>query len=703
MDFRKKNRYISIIVLSLLVITIISFSSFKIYQNNNLTYNNSLYDTSFPKLSNLEISLLSPDNKTYKKPMEGYYLGTYGFENYTDNTIGLNIDFIDEYDSSNQGTDIRVIEDLLDGHKNYLRISDNYDADNTWAVHNIGNPQSTGTIEFFNRFDNNESGSLLRREKIQFRASDDTIAFQIQINHHNGTLYYNDGISWQQFISLNPNTWYHHRIIFNCESGSNGQFTWIIEYEDGTDLDRIDYIDFENDFTGMFINEIYFETSDNDHGLDSYWDAFGFVWDPNYNIGDNFNKGLLLSFTNSTQINWAGYSLDDQANTTIYGNKVIPMPSNGKHSIQLYCSNGTDYELDKIYFSIDTTASSSNSIDVVIITIVILSVAGITIPSTYIVFNYQKNKNSEKKASQKKDKIKKAYLKRKYLQKYNQLNRIQTPEPKIDPDKLSPIPTEIPTEEGSESLAHNYSEEVIQKFMEEKCQDFVDQCTMHKDSFEGPGYECYECHTKYCVKCAFTLAEKNVGCILCGKPIPILFQKKKQKSDKVEISDDTQMDYSNLSNMFESENILEQFNQSEMKVTFFDKNFYNYVDKLDLDEDEKQIFIKDMLGLTPDERKSFIDKMLKETDLSISQEKEIKSKYNNINRKLQNIFIDEELMEKIGQSEDILLTFFNKKFYKEVEELELDKEEKKIFLEEMQSLTPNERNDLLEKLRKCIR
>ena len=58
-----------------------------------------------------------------------------------------------------------------------------------------------------------------------------------------------------------------------------------------------------------------------------YLDALGYSWDPNYNVGENLNEGLLLSYENIVLLDWQKYSLDGQANKTILGNTTIPMPA----------------------------------------------------------------------------------------------------------------------------------------------------------------------------------------------------------------------------------------------------------------------------------------------------------------------------------------------------------------------------------------
>jgi hypothetical protein len=73
-----------------------------------------------------------------------------------------------------------------------------------------------------------------------------------------------------------------------------------------------------------------------DSGGYYYYDAFGYSWDSDYNIGDNLNEGLLLSYDSNFDHNWTGYSLDGQSNQTILGNKTIPITSDGLHTIQVF-------------------------------------------------------------------------------------------------------------------------------------------------------------------------------------------------------------------------------------------------------------------------------------------------------------------------------------------------------------------------------
>ncbi|MFX1376434.1 MAG: hypothetical protein ACFFA0_11515 [Promethearchaeota archaeon] len=677
------------LILSFLVLFL--FSTFKI---NQINVDNNV----FPCLSSSEIVIPSPENRTFRSPMTGYFPGSYGFENYKDGTTGSDIGFINEYYGLGSGlnTDIRIIEELLDGHYNYLYIRDSQSENNTWGVHYIDNPQSVGTIEFFNRFNNDPYGSALRRQYIYFRASDDTIAFRMQINHHNGDLMYYNGSSYELISNVNANTWYHHRIIFNCDDGTMGKFTWIIRQEDGTEIDRVSNIDFENVFTGNRIEEIYFETEEGDYELESMWDAFGFSWDSNYIIGENLKEGLLLSFENTTALDWIGYSLDGNPNRTILGNTSIPLPENGIHSIQIFGthSNGTNYESDVRFFSVNINNVGRAELDIPVIPIIIvLSAVGISVPLSYIVINYEKKHQILKKIKHKKEVGIKPTLKRKTDKERYKLKEIQTREEKLDVEALSPISQEILSDDIEKSnLA----------MLKELCNEWINQCAMHKESFEGLGYSCYNCHTKYCVKCAYTLAEKNIGCIVCGKLIPIIFQKNELSSDEVESTENLQNIKYRLQNIFESENLLEKINQfNEIDLTFLEKDFFKEIEKLELNENEKQVFIKEMLSLTPNERKDLINKMINEpttTKISINEFNEIISDVKS--RPLKEIFKSENVLEKINQFNEIILTFFEKDFFDKIEKLELDQNEKQAFIKDMLSLTPEERNQIITKLRR---
>ena len=300
-----------------------------------------------------DINIVTPENMVYNEPMSGYYHATYGFENEIDRTLGSDILFLDEYYGQDAWAycDILTLDGPSNGHNKILNMRDAQGSLNTWGVHHIDYPQSSGTIEFYLWSNNPSSGSSTKRHYIQFRALNNTIAFQMMIQLHDNRLRYYNGASWQDLYTVIPEVWYHHFINFNCEAGINGQFTWIISSETGSELARVENIEFENDLNT--IDEIYLGTVVSDYSGTTRWDAFGFSWDSNYEIGDNRNETILLSYDTEVNLDWKAYSLDGQENITIFGNATLPKLNNGLHSIQVFGndSSGNIYKSDIRYFS----------------------------------------------------------------------------------------------------------------------------------------------------------------------------------------------------------------------------------------------------------------------------------------------------------------------------------------------------------------
>jgi len=306
-----------------------------------------------------EISIITPENKTYTKPDSGYYPATYGFEDELGQTYGSDIRFIDEYQGYSQSWYclIKSVEGNRSGHMDTMVVGDAQGGRYTWGVHNFDDPQSTGTIEFYLSSGGGGLFSALERQDLQFRSSDNTIAFRIIIQLHDDKIVYYDGSDWQEITTVIDEEWYHHSISFNCEAGIKGQFTWIITDSQRNEVGRVENIEFENDLST--VDEMYFGSRESDYGYGgTWWDAFGFSWDPNYNIGDNLNEGLLLSYENTTNLDWQGYSLDGQEYVTIYGNYTIPVPVNGAHTIQVFGTDsiGTSYESSIRHFTCGTTS-----------------------------------------------------------------------------------------------------------------------------------------------------------------------------------------------------------------------------------------------------------------------------------------------------------------------------------------------------------
>jgi len=291
--------------------------------------------------------IITPEPINYSSPMEGYYPATYGFENDAHGAKGTEVSILDEW-TGNHDSYLRmyVVDGPYDGHEKVFVIFDSQGGGITTGVHNFDNPQSSGTIEFWLRMEGaSEVGSTDRFHEIYFRRSDNTIAFRAQLKMLEGgwvsgdraDVAYYDGNGWVEFADGEDLIWYRHRIDFDCTSGTSGKYSWYIYRSDGTLLASINDIDFENSMGTL--DEIYFTSITSHYRGASYWDAFGFNWENNYNIGDNFREGLLLDFEPEDYTSMS-YSLDAQPYISILGDTVIPMPDLGQHSIQV---NGDGY------------------------------------------------------------------------------------------------------------------------------------------------------------------------------------------------------------------------------------------------------------------------------------------------------------------------------------------------------------------------
>ncbi|MFX1276125.1 MAG: hypothetical protein ACFFBP_06225 [Promethearchaeota archaeon] len=284
------------------------------------------------KTSGDNINITTPENRTYTAPMNGYYPATHGFESDTDGTFPVGW-----IDTSQPGCSAQIIPEL-GGHKKVFEFNDN-DYSNQVFVTNLFNEIRTidgDTIEFWWRTsDSSKIGDV--------RAYDSgltTIGVYLQIS--NGYYQYWDGVDLNNLAPCGSNVWYHHKIVI---SFSTSTFNWYIDGNLlGTNLQL---------FT-IDLASFVFSSTNVGSGHTNYLDAISYSWDPDYTIGDNMNEGLLLSYENSTVLDWTGYSLDGAANITIQGTTTIPMPtSDGLHSIQVFGNetSGIMHTSDIRYFT----------------------------------------------------------------------------------------------------------------------------------------------------------------------------------------------------------------------------------------------------------------------------------------------------------------------------------------------------------------
>ncbi|MFX0029869.1 MAG: hypothetical protein ACFE8B_11705, partial [Candidatus Hermodarchaeota archaeon] len=299
------------------------------------------------------IDITSPSDTTYTSPMEGYYPGSYGFEEDDEGTYGTDISFLNEW-TGNMEIFLRmyVRDGPYDGHNKVLEIFDSQSSGTTTGVHYFDNPPISGTIEFWLYMNDGYGGSDNRFHEIHFRKSDDTIAFRAQLkmleaSGDRADIAYWDGNDWVEFADCVDETWYHHTITFDCSG--NGKFTWTIANEDRDIIALISDIPFENSMNTL--DEIYFTSIRSHYRGSTYWDAFGFSWEDDYNVGDNFKEGVLLDFE-PDDLDQICYVLDGQDNVYIRGDTVIPMPNIGEHYIQVFgYSDDIFYQSELCHFT----------------------------------------------------------------------------------------------------------------------------------------------------------------------------------------------------------------------------------------------------------------------------------------------------------------------------------------------------------------
>jgi len=300
-------------------------------------------DFSNPKSSAGEITIITPENKTYTEPDSGYYPATYGFENDLAGSDPMAMSVF-------EGAGYVDVADEVDGHKKVIEMYDGINSNHD-ELYNVFPLQTHGTVEFWIR-----SSDVTKANQFTLLDSN-ALGVYWQgigwINLDGDDINYQDSVGWHT-VAKTPydNTWYHFKIEFECSTGSyqglaQKSYRFYVNGEVFGDFSFKDNI--EN------VTQVYFFTRGEDSNYRCYVDAVSYSWDSDYVIGDNMNEGLLLSYENTTSLDWQGYSLDGQANKTILGNKTIPMPAERGHIIQVFGNDtmGTMYQSNLRHFSVN--------------------------------------------------------------------------------------------------------------------------------------------------------------------------------------------------------------------------------------------------------------------------------------------------------------------------------------------------------------
>ncbi|MFW9878712.1 MAG: hypothetical protein ACFFG0_37005, partial [Candidatus Thorarchaeota archaeon] len=199
----------------------------------------------------------------------GDYPGTYSFTDEADGTSGTAIDYVDaQYISSN--CEVKIYGEY-ENHKKILRVKDGHSAGNGEAKHYFDSTQTSGTVEWWWL-------TPLSNSRMWYHFHEGTLGtIGFSLKAGDGVFSPDGGIVSQAY---NVNQWYHHKIIFNTSSDT---FDW---YIDGV-LVADDYA-FTTAITNVGSTNIKGAWSTTG---DSYFDAIGYSWDPNYDVGDNTDFG----------------------------------------------------------------------------------------------------------------------------------------------------------------------------------------------------------------------------------------------------------------------------------------------------------------------------------------------------------------------------------------------------------------------------
>ena len=336
-----KNKAIIFLTILTLLLTISYFTqTSKVYPSDKKDQKNTAINK-IPRISGNEINITTPENKTYSSSMSGYYPGSFGFENDENGDIpfGLN-------ENSEVNCDVQVIEEL-DGHKKVVSLYSSSSSQSSLELAHQFDNQSEGIVEYWwYKSSTYESGPAI----LDIWSEDDDVLISIRMDDDYNEMieYHVPGYVDTGYPYYSDDQWIHMRIEFNCTSD-----TWSLWINQTKYLSDENFL---NNRTATGINLIRFHSYDAANPVLYYVDAYGYSWDPNYNIGDNMDEGLLLSYNNNTNLDWIGYSLDRLTNRTILGNITFPIPADGPHTIQVFGNNslGTMYQSNIRHFTTAT-------------------------------------------------------------------------------------------------------------------------------------------------------------------------------------------------------------------------------------------------------------------------------------------------------------------------------------------------------------
>ena len=286
---------------------------FDLYINNVLRVDDGEFRNVVDSINN--INIINSDNAVYSQYLDAVgdvadpnyqtgdnyfyenYMGTHTFENYN---ITSNLTTLDGWTlTPATGCSINI-NGTYDAHKKYMELFDN--SIDQISIKDDWIPQTSGTTEFYFK-----SSDVVKTTSFLFynELSQQTIPLQAK----NNTIQYYI-TSWVNMPggSINNNTWYNIKIVFNCATDTYDFY-----------LNSVLCATNSFRFVSTTITYLSLRTSTTELGYYSYFDSLSFSWEDDINsslilymeelddVYANINKSIDLPFLNRYDIGYDDY------------------------------------------------------------------------------------------------------------------------------------------------------------------------------------------------------------------------------------------------------------------------------------------------------------------------------------------------------------------------------------------------------------
>ncbi|MFX0189023.1 MAG: nitrous oxide reductase family maturation protein NosD [Candidatus Hodarchaeota archaeon] len=140
----------------------------------------------------------------------------------------------------------------------------------------------------------------------------------------------------------------------------------------------------------------------------------------------------------------------------------------------------------------------------------------------------------------------------------------------------------------------------------------------------------------------------------------------------------------------------------DLNITTISPDFWEKIDMFDWNENEREVFIREMLSLLPKERQEIFNDMLRKKNRrnsSIRSNEIIREKRNSKeyldDQILLKILEEKNGLAKIASLGDLNITTISPDFWEKIDLFDWNENEREVFIREMLSLPPKERQEIL--------